>query len=310
MFTGKRHYLGNLADEMGCSKQTIMRMVEDIGRSYAVQVEKGKNGRRVWYQIKTPRGQLRTALSEEEIRHLLLCKELVRHLLPQGLAKEIDETLHKTTALLPDLNNRAEAFKSLAGILVKGGIDYTPQEHIITMLLDAIARKEVCEIKYKGLRQSEEKLHYFAPLRIKSYREALYVSGWKVDIRPKEVEPIHDMRLPIHRFTAAELVRKTHSLEESESPDYFGFPEREPFRVKVLLSPDAGTYVKERRWSSDQIVTDLEDGRCQLEFSAQSMPELLSWILGFGANAEVVEPPLMRDAVRSEIRKIQDVYSE
>lgn len=310
MYTGKQHYLIDLAKEMNCSKQTVMRMVEDIGRSYAVTVEKGKDGKRVWYQIRTPRNRPKAALSEEEINHLLLCKDMVCHLLPKGLSQEVDKTIHKTATLLPNLDNRAKAFESLAGVILKGSIDYTPQERIITTLLNAIATKTVCEITYKGVRQAEEKLHYFAPLRVKSYREALYVSGWKVDIRPKEVEPIFEMRLPIHRFTAAEPVRKTHSLQESESPHCFGFPECEPFRVKVRLSPDAGTYVKERRWSSDQIVSDLADGRCDVEFTAQSRPELLSWILSFGANAEVVEPPSMRDSVRSEVASIQEFYSE
>lgn len=303
MYTGRRHYLIDLARELDCSKQTVMRMMEDINRSYSVQMEKGKDGKRVWYQIQTPRSRPQAALSEDEISHLLLCKEMVRHLLPQGMSKEVDETIHKTAALLPDLDNRAQAFESLAGVILKGSIDYTPQESIITTLLNAIAAKDVCEIKYKALGQPKEKLHYFAPLKIKSYREALYVIGWKVDIRPKETELIHEMHLPLQRFTAAESVRKKHSIVEEEKADHFGFPECEPFRVKVRVSPEAGTYIKERRWSSDQTTTDLADGRCELEFTAQSESEVVSWILGFGANAEAIEPEELRKAVRTEHEK-------
>lgn len=309
MYTGKRHYLIDLAREMDCSKQTVMRMVEDIGRSYAVNVEKGKEGKRVWYRIRTPQSRPQTALSEAEINHLLLCREMVGHLLPEGLSQEVDKTIHKTAALLPNLDNRARAFESLAGVILKGSIDYTPREQIITTLLNAIAGKDVCEIKYKGLRQSEEKLHYFAPLRIKPYREALYVSGWKVDTRPSTPEPIYEMHLPIHRFTAAEIVDKKHALTTEESRQYFGFPECEPFRVKVRLSRDAGTYAKERRWSSDQTVTDLDDGRCELEFTAQSETEVLSWVLSFGANAEVMEPAGLRGKTISTLKKALQGYA-
>jgi len=310
MYTGKRHYLIDLARELDCSKQTIMKMMEDIDRSYSVRVEKGKDGRRVWYQIQTPRNKPQTALSEEEISNLLLCKEMVSHLLPEGLSRKVDETIHKTTALLPDLDNRAQAFESLTGVILKGSIDYSPQEGIITTLLNAIANKDVCEIKYKALARDEERLHYFAPLKIKSYREALYVTGWTVDIRPKDAEPIHEMHLPIHRFSAAERVRKKHSIKGKETSHYFGFPENEPFRVKVRLSPEAGTYVKERRWSSDQIATNLDDGRCELEFTAQSETEVLSWVLGFGANIEILEPEDLRAAVQSELESTLGYYSE
>lgn len=309
MYTGKRHYLIDLARELNCSKQTVGRMIKDIGRSYAVRVEKGTEGPRVWYQIQTPRSRPKSALSEAEISHLLLCKEMVRHLLPQGLSKEVDETIHKTVSLLPALDNRAQAFESLAGAILKGSIDYTPQEAIITTILNAIAGKDVCEIKYKALEQKEEKLHYFAPLRIKSYREALYVTGWKVDIRSKEAEPIYEMHLPIHRFTAAEPVRKKHSIQQQEKPHYFGFPECEPFRVKVRLTPEAGRYVKERRWSSDQVVTDLDDGRCEIEFTAQSETEVLSWVLSFGANAEILEPFNLRTIIGNELRIVTNLYS-
>ncbi|BDQ33391.1 helix-turn-helix transcriptional regulator [Pseudodesulfovibrio portus] len=310
MYTGKRHYLIDLARELDCSKQTIIRMMEDIDRSYSVRVEKGKDGKRAWYQIQAPRNRPKVALSEDEISHLLLCKEMVRHLLPQGLSKEVDETIHKTVALLPALDNRAQAFESLAGAILKGSIDYTPQEAIITTILNAIAGKDVCEIKYKALGQKEEKLHYFAPLRIKSYREALYVTGWKVDIRAKEAEPIYEMHLPIHRFTAAEPVRKKYFIQQQEKPHHFGFPECEPFRIKVRLTPEAGRYVKERRWSSDQVVTDLDDGRCELEFTAQSETEVLSWVLGFGANIQMLEPESLRATVKSELKKTLVHYSE
>ncbi|SOB58964.1 conserved protein of unknown function [Pseudodesulfovibrio profundus] len=167
----------------------------------------------------------------------------------------------------------------------------------------------MCEIKYKRLGRKEEKLHYFAPLKIKSYREALYATGWKVDIRSKEAEPIHEMHLPIHRFTAAEPIRKKHSIIDDEKPHYFGFPECEPFRVKVRFSPEAGTYIKERQWSSDQAITDLADGQCELEVTAQSETEVLSWVLGFGANAEVVEPASLRQAVEAELISMTKTYN-
>ncbi|MBI9080804.1 MAG: WYL domain-containing protein [Pseudodesulfovibrio sp.] len=308
MYTGKRHYLIDLARELDCSKQTIMRMVQDIDRSYSVKLDKGKDGKRVWYQVRTPQTTPKVALSETEISHLLLCKEMVHHLLPDGLSQEVNETIHKTAALLPALDNRAEAFESLAGVILKGSIDYTPQEKIITALLNAIAAKDVCEIKYRALGREEERLHYFAPLKIKSYREALYVTGWTVDIRSKEAEPLYEMHLPIHRFTAAEPVRKKHLIKEEETPHYFGFPESDPFRVKVRLSPEAGTYVKERRWSSDQTATDLDDGRCELAFTAQSETEVLSWVLGFGANIEILRPHALREAVQSEIERSLGYY--
>lgn len=303
MFTGKKHYLKNLAQELRCTPQTIIRMIENIDRSYAVNIERGLDGRRRWYQIKMPKSRPKTTLSEDEISRLLLCKDMVQHLLPKQLSKELDMTIHKTTALLPDLDNRAEAFDSLAQVMLKGSIDYTPHEDTIRILLKAVQKKQVCEISYKSPNAPEPKAYYFAPLSLTPYREALYASGWKVDARTKPPTPIHEMNLPIQRFEAVELTRARHEIPEKNRPRYFGFPERPPFGVKVRFTAEAGKYVNERQWSADQQLFQLNDGSFELSFTAQSEPEVMSWVLAYGHEMELLKPSQLRERIKENLKK-------
>lgn len=65
----------------------------------------------------------------------------------------------------------------------------------------------------------------------------------------------------------------------------------EAFPVKVFFKPQAACYVSERNWSDDQKVKTQHDGSLEMEFTATSRPEVISWVLGFGREAELLEPP-------------------
>ena len=52
LFTQKSHSLIELHRMLNCSKQTVLRLVDDIRRSYGVEVEEFLKGKRKYYRIK------------------------------------------------------------------------------------------------------------------------------------------------------------------------------------------------------------------------------------------------------------------
>ncbi len=308
LFTGKRYFLSELAAELDCSKQTVLRMMEQLERGMGISLEKGKDVNRRWFKVKTPRTKPQVALDPDDISKLLLCRDLVRHLLPRPIFKKLDEVVAKATVLLPDMEKRSTALDCVAGIMVKGGIDYTPFTACIETIMSAIPRKKVCEVRYKSFNADAAKIHYFAPMRLTAYREALYAEGWSVGPRGKPKQK-HRMVLAIHRMEGAESTRLVHDFEPWTSPEYFGFPECEPYRVKVSLSESAARYVRERKWSDDQIYHENADGSALLEFTAQSRSEVVSWVLSFGSEVEILEPLYVRAVVIEEIEKSFKVYN-
>jgi len=72
----------------------------------------------------------------------------------------------------------------------------------------------------------------------------------------------------------------------------------------MLTSPPAN-YLEERPLHKDQQLTACDDGSYLLESTAIDTNELRWWLLGFGANIEVLEPDYLRD----EFRKIADAMA-
>jgi proteasome accessory factor B len=68
--------------------------------------------------------------------------------------------------------------------------------------------------------------------------------------------------------------------------------------------------VAERRWSPDQTVEHHTDRSVVLEFTARGRPEVVSWILGFGPNAQVLEPDDMVDEVRAQLEQALESYGD
>lgn len=85
--------------------------------------------------------------------------------------------------------------------------------------------------------------------------------------------------------------------------------EGEPFRVKINFSAQAAQYVRERRWSNDQTIKKLRDGRLRLEFTAQSWFEVVSWVLSFGSQAKVISPKELKNDLIDELNKILIEYT-
>ncbi len=296
LFTGREYSLSGLAGMLSCSKQSILRMMESIERSREVKIETriSADGQR-WYRAKTPKVRPNVSLSPERIQHLVLCRDMVMHLLPKGLRDEIENTIARSTAFLPNLDDRCDAMVSISKAMVKGAIDYTPHQETIEQLFQCIRDKTICTLEYQSSTASSPKTYSFALLRLVSYRDALYASGVTV---PDEGKPeiIKRMIVCVHRIKKVIPTIRAHShVEEEVNAGHFGFMSQEPFRVKVKFAPEVASYVSERTWSEDQVVRQLKNGKIILEFTARSRPEVVSWVLGFGRHAQLLKPTDLRE---------------
>src|SRR5205823_14661045 len=69
---------------------------------------------------------------------------------------------------------------------------------------------------------------------------------------------------------------------------------------KVVFAKGLARYIRERLWHSSQKFRDLTDGRLELTLHVADTLEVRRWILGYGVQAEVLEPAGMREALRHE----------
>jgi len=292
LFTGRSYSLGQLAGLFSCSKQTVLRMMEQIELTHRLAVDSWVEGKEKWYKARTPAQRPNVALTIEEIQHLLLCRDIVWHWLPEGLRGDIENTIAKTAVLLPKYDGRSEALTSLAGARPKGVVDYSQSQDQVDGIMKALRERKVCEVAYHSPERDKPKVLTVAPYQILAYREGLYVRC-RMEKALAEPDKFYDPTLALHRMKSVTLTdRKFRAIpvKPEDTSGGFGLSRGEPFRVVVDIIPKAAMYVRERIWSPDQVITPKKDGGLTLEFTANSRVEVLNWVLSFGGEAVLRHP--------------------
>ncbi len=118
------------------------------------------------------------------------------------------------------------------------------------------------------------------------------------------------MREAIRTF-AVDRIKKIQVPEESFAyPDDFNFKDYlqsafrvmtgEPIRIKARFAREATHVVRERIWHPSQEIREQRNGDLVLTLTVPINYEIVSWILGFGSAAEVLEPPDLRKRLPEE----------
>jgi len=313
LFTGERHSLIDLARMLNCSKQTILRLVGDIRRSYGVDIEESTVGRRKYYRLKKIGGIPPTLnLSETEFQALYMCRSFSEHLLGREILEEATRALEKGRTLLP----KETPFSSHHFASFKpGSIDYTPHQEVIRTILEAMKRSRICKLTYKSIMAKRAKTFFIMPLKIFSHHDTIYLHA-RLARKPGKPykKPEYDPLLVVHRIQKVELDKRLFTFPrdydfEKTFNRNFGIIKEDSFEVEVEFTGFAARFVSERIWSPDQEIHILKDGGLRLSFSASSEPELIAWVLSFGNEARLIKPHWLVEKVAETVTRQFEVYA-
>lgn len=115
--------------------------------------------------------------------------------------------------------------------------------------------------------------------------------------------------LALHRVTAIEILDK--DIEPPDNFDLASFIESggmglggsgEEIQLQLKLFDSQGKHLVEMPLSEDQTYEQTDDSTLLITATVRNNQRLLKWILGFGASAEVVAPPSLRNQVKSALQ--------
>jgi len=291
MLDGRRHYQADLSEWLSCSKQTVIRLMGDIEGVIGAHLVTGLDGHKRWYQIRSI-SRSRLGLEFEELRYLSICRDLASPYLPEQIRTRVDESIFNFSMLMADTAyaDREKAQCSQFLFHSKGRIDYSPHFEHLERLVTATEEKRICLVHYKAAGRTQIKEHRFAPQRIVSMNNALYVLGASVTEDYMSLRYLTN--LAIHRVQDVILTDKPILFDiPEEDPGLFGLPWHEPRTFRIKFKPGrASDYVRERIWSESQELTEEPDGGVILSISTRSEPELSSWVRSFGDEVEYFQP--------------------
>jgi proteasome accessory factor B len=123
----------------------------------------------------------------------------------------------------------------------------------------------------------------------------------------KSIRDFRISRIEMLKLTNQKFIRPENFYETYKTNRFDKLSGEERVVIKLLFTGHAARLVKEYESYKADILIKTEQGLL-FERAVPMSPEIIKWILGFGAEVTVLEPETLRDEVLGQIKKMGEVY--
>jgi len=152
----------------------------------------------------------------------------------------------------------------------------------------------------------------FSPYAICIYDHQLYVLGQRSDEQLRLLRFSRILSLDERKQVPFDYPSNNEYDPRQIFADSFGiFPSRDSSveNITIRLHARWATHAQTHRWHSSQRVESDDSGSVVVHLRAKVCPEVEAWILGFGEEAEVLEPQRLRAKIENRIQQANRMYS-
>lgn len=289
-----------LAEELEVTVREISRYKEDL--EYAgvhIQDIRGKYG---GYRLENNDYLLNLDLSINEEYAL---QNAIDNLNGQGLHfyNDLKSAVGKIRAANPKNISYVKSTVYSKGIKIKA--DYEEERKKWLIINDGIINNRKIKIFYIDS-YGKESERVIAPYSLFTYYGANYFIG-RCDLK-------NELRqFKLIRIKAIELLEEKFIKEDFNINNYLedtiGIYRGNSYNIKLKIQYPYAQGFKEYSWVRNEEITDyLDEGYIVYEASIQGEVEAISWIMGMGANCEVLEPKVLKDKIIEEYRSTLEKY--
>lgn len=298
-----------LAQDAAVSSKTIQRDLQVLrGVGFPIEERVGYRGQKTWHcghdGILTG-----LAFTFDEAAALYLGQRFLEPLAGTWLWEAARRAFHKIRSGLP-----AETGQYLDQVELTfyqtshRTSDYTDRAALIDSLMTAIEDARETSLLYQSQQSQTPAEVLLHPYGLIYHRGSLYLVANVPDygeIRHYKLDRARDVCLLDHKFERDPTFKLARHLESSFGVYQGG---NATHAIRIRFHADAACYVQEHFWHASQRFTDFDDGGVLLELELSRLEEIKSWVLGFGAKAEVEEPEELRQMIADDVERLARTY--
>jgi predicted DNA-binding transcriptional regulator YafY len=304
--------MGITGNELACELEVPLRSVyrdleaiQEAGFPLYTERE-GKSS--VWKILETFRRDFPLPLTLTELMALHMSCEVLSIFEGTVFQSSIETLFKKVKTSLT-----AEHLKYLEGL--SGGIkvNFGPGrtfdgfKETVRCLSDATTNMRSVEIVYRAASTARVTHRKVDPYQVLAMNGGFYLIGF-----------CHTRRQV--RTFAMDRIQKFSVLDECfKKPTNFDLEEHlkgafrlmtgEPKKVRIRVAASAAHVIRERQWHPSQQLQELLDGGIEISLEVPINYEIISWILGFGPAAEVLQPIELRNRIAADLQKAASQYA-
>lgn len=305
--SGKGSNVNSLAAECEVTRRTIFRDLEIIREAgLPLEYQPEFQVYRLPASLALPPTQF---TAEEALATIVLCgqlREATRFPFPnaaRSVAQKLESILPaKLREHLRDANGAIEQLPQPTSHL-----DNDHGSHYRS-LVAAISQRRTLRMNYRGALDATAISTKISPYRLLWSRHSWYViarSSLHRGVRTFHVGRIHGLTELPERFKIPAGFRIERYLRNA----WHLIPEQgDDHVVRLRFSPLVARNVADVVWHRTQQTKIGADGSLEYQVTVSGLNEISWWILGYGDQVEVLEPPKLRDMIASRIAKMAGMY--
>lgn len=295
-----------LALELGVTRRTIMRDLDALRDDHGAPIR--WNTQRRSLVLEDEGWTLRPIrLTEAELLALALGAQLAGEYrgTPIGAAlgrvfDKMRETLQEPVDLDPQLLTEHVSFF--------GGAARPVSEDVWRETVRALRERRRLALDYRAPGYAQASPAVAEPMHLACRLGDWYLIAFRVD-GSKPGERVYALSR-IQRARALDEPSARHDFDRARDAAVrfgrfipgVGGTATKPLRVRVRFSPRVAGFALERVWHREQRAARHRDGSATLTLPIPGFDEALAWVLRWGAAAEVLGPPALRERVAEEAR--------
>jgi predicted DNA-binding transcriptional regulator YafY len=288
-----------LVTELECTKRTVYRDLDAL-QFAGFPVTSEKRDGRVHYRMLESFGIGDVPFTPDEILALAFGEDLLRTLEGTVFHDSVRSALGKIRASLsPALTDYLARLGQSFRVLPGPHKSYARYRDTIRTLNEAVLARETVRIRYRTGGTGTASSRDVDPYRVWYRSGGLYVVG--LDHRSEEIRTFAVDRISSLSRTGRRFEPRVGFDFDAYVGSSFGVVHEPATRVRIVFEKAWATYVEERTWHPSQKLSRRPGGKLELAMEVGGASELRSWVLSFGAGAEVLEPAPLRDDVAREL---------
>ena len=291
-----------LAEETGVGRRTIQRDLIAIQEAGYPLISEWQEGEKLYRFLTRFKDVPPISFTLEELMTLSLLRSQLDLLNGTPFLEEMQSVFRKVNSVLPPrLAAHMERIAQVSHPLLQGKRDFRNSAEALRQIRHALLYQQTITISYRPAGKGEPIEYRVDPYTFLFQKGGIYLLGFARErqaLRTFAIERILAVEPGKERFEIPEGFHAGQTLEGA-----FGIVAETPMEVEIRFSAAIAHAIRDRVWHASQRIREDEDGSLRLSFRAGGKLEILSWLLSYGAHAELLAPEDLRGELRRMVQE-------
>lgn len=293
-----------LAETLEVDKKTIYRYISSLNKAnIPVHTKKGRYG---GFYIDEEFYMKPSKLSEDEVQSLLMATQILTEENGFTKQKDLQSAVSKIKSFSVNKDIELKTLNDNGDFKINEIGSLQNLEDKISKINYSMSRGRALSLNYFSINKSSLTIRKVDPYNLIFKSGAWYIIGYchmKQQVETFKVSRIKSLKITDeiymrpYNFELKDYLEKNWALFTGEKT-----------KVTIKFDKNMDCFIRDTKWHVNQEIKNLEDGSVLFSVYVDETDDIKNWVMGFGKNAEVIEPSQLRDEIKQEIIEMSKKY--